>query len=57
MWSTDNPELCAIMEKTRMHIMSNMELEEPILSSGYLCSFTDLEIKAVLMDDVMNTPE
>jgi len=56
-WSTDNPELCAIMEKTRMHIMQNMQIEEPILSSGYLCTFNDLEIKAVLMDEVMKTPE
>lgn len=38
-WAQDNPELFAMMEKTRMYVFRNMDPEEPIASSGYLCSF------------------
>lgn len=30
----DNPELFAMMEKTRMYICRGLEVEEPIQSSG-----------------------
>ena len=33
-WADDNPELFAMMEKTRMYICRNLEVEEPIQSSG-----------------------
>ena len=56
-WATDNPDLFAMMEKTRMYVFRNMEPEEPILSSGYICSFQDLEIKAVLLDEILQDPE
>lgn len=56
-WATDNPDLFSMMEKTRMYIFRNMEPEEPILSSGYICSFQDLEIKAVLLDEILRDPE
>jgi len=56
-WSLDNPELLAIMEKTRMYVLMNMEPEEPVISSGYLCEFLDLEIKAVLLEDIMTNPD
>lgn len=56
-WSTDNPSLCAIMEKNRLFILKNFEAEEPILSAGYLCDFTDLEVKAVLLDEILKDPE
>ena len=56
-WSTDNPELIAIMEKTRMFVLNGSESEEPVISSGYLCEFKDLEIKAVLLDEVFKSPD
>ncbi len=56
-WAEDNPQLFAMMEKTRMYIMRGLDLEEPVLSSGYLCGFKDLHIKAVLLDEVMKSPE
>ena len=31
----------------------NLEPEEPVLSAGYLCQFTDLEIRAVLLDEIL----
>ena len=32
-------------------------LQEPILSSGYICQFNDLQIKSVLLDEIMKDPE
>jgi len=34
-----------------------LEPEEPITSSAYLCGFHDLEITAVFIDDIMQTPD
>mmetsp|Transcript_15599 Transcript_15599/g.37800 ORF Transcript_15599/g.37800 Transcript_15599/m.37800 type:complete len:1119 (+) Transcript_15599:1703-5059(+) len=56
-WSDDDSELFAMMEKTRMYIFRGTEPEEPVLSSGYICEFHDLQIKAVLLDEVMKGPE
>ncbi|KAK3766441.1 hypothetical protein RRG08_056115 [Elysia crispata] len=56
-WAEDNPELFAVMEKTRMYIFRNLDPEEPILSSGYICQFRDLQIKSVLLDEIMKDPE
>jgi hypothetical protein len=38
-WASDNAELFAVMEKTRMYVFRNLDPEEPILSTGYICSF------------------
>ncbi|XP_056645490.1 WD repeat-containing protein 35 [Diorhabda sublineata] len=56
-WASDNPQLLAIMEKTRMYIFRGMYPEEPVACSGYICSFSDLEIQAVLLDEVIEQPE
>ncbi|KAK3088211.1 hypothetical protein FSP39_016191 [Pinctada imbricata] len=56
-WAEDNPELFAMMEKTRMYIFRNLDPEEPMLSSGYICQFHDLQIKSVLLDEIMKDPE
>ena len=56
-WAEDNPELFAMLEKTRMYIFKGMEPEEPVLSSGYLCQFRDLTIKAAMLDDIMASPD
>ena len=31
--------------------------QEPNLSSGYICNFDDLQIKSVLLDEIMKDPE
>ena len=36
-WADDNPELFAMMEKTRMYIFRGLDPEEPVTSSAYLC--------------------
>ena len=33
-WADDNPELMAMMEKSRMYILRGLQPEEPVLSSG-----------------------
>lgn len=56
-WADDNPNLFAIMEKTRMYIFKNFEPEDPVSSAGYLCSFKQLEVRAALMDEIIRAPE
>lgn len=56
-WASDNPSLLATMEKTRMYILRNDEPEEPIISAGYICSFKDLQVRTVLLDEIMKNPE
>ncbi|KAI9557994.1 hypothetical protein GHT06_014747 [Daphnia sinensis] len=56
-WAMDNPELFALMEKTRMYIFRSLEPEEPVVCSAYLCHFKDLEIFAVSLGDVLKDPE
>ncbi|XP_039278851.1 WD repeat-containing protein 35 [Nilaparvata lugens] len=56
-WASDNPQLLAIMEKTRMYVLRGNEPEEPITSAGYICYFHDLEIRAVLLDEIVQRPD
>jgi len=56
-WSTDNPSLCALMEKNRLFVLRDFEPDEPVLSAGYLCDFSDLEARSVLLDDILKDPE
>ncbi|KAG8445687.1 hypothetical protein GDO86_010460 [Hymenochirus boettgeri] len=56
-WASDNPDLFAMMEKTRMYVFRNLDPEEPIQTSGYICSFEDLEIKSVILDELLKDPE
>jgi WD repeat-containing protein 35 len=56
-WASDNPDLIAIMEKTRMYILRGLQPEEPVLSNAYICAFKDLQIQSVLIDEVIQNPE
>lgn len=38
-WASDDPELLAIMEKTRMYVIRGLNPEEPISTSAYIASF------------------
>jgi WD repeat-containing protein 35 len=57
MWAEDNPEQMAMMEKTRMYIFEGLTADEPVLSSGYICEFKDLQVKAIMLDEIMQAPE
>ncbi|XP_044765831.1 WD repeat-containing protein 35 [Coccinella septempunctata] len=56
-WASDNPQLLAIMEKTRMYIFKGTSPEEPITCSGYIYSFNDLEVESVLLDELTQSTE
>ncbi|OAE19425.1 hypothetical protein AXG93_4273s1210 [Marchantia polymorpha subsp. ruderalis] len=56
-WADDNPDLLAVMEKTRMYIFRGTDPEEPVSCTAYLCNFHNLQIQAVHLDEVMRQPE
>jgi len=31
--------------------------QEPVSSSGYICQFKDLQVRCVMLDEVMHKPE
>lgn len=57
LWSSDNPEMMAYMEKNRLHIVRGSDKEEPVLNASYLCEFSNLEVKGIMLDDIMQSPE
>jgi WD repeat-containing protein 35 len=56
-WASDNPEMLAVMEKTKLLLFHRREMEEPILASGYICSFADMSIRTVQLDEVLKRGE
>ncbi|KAI8923680.1 hypothetical protein BC831DRAFT_436905 [Entophlyctis helioformis] len=56
-WASDNPEMFTIMEKTRMYIFRNVDPEDPLNCVGYICDFEGLQVKTILLDDIMKDPE
>jgi hypothetical protein len=38
-------------------VFTGMQSEEPIQTAGYICQFKNLEVKAVLLDEIMAAPE
>lgn len=56
-WAQDNPIMLAVMEKARMYVFRGMDPEEPISCTGYICCFQDLEIKCVLLNDLVKKPD
>ncbi|XKL59501.1 hypothetical protein PGB90_000517 [Kerria lacca] len=54
-WASDNPHYLAVMEKTRMYVLKDGSPEEPITSSAYIADFENLEIKGILLDDVVKS--
>ncbi|KAJ4459772.1 putative WD40 repeat protein [Paratrimastix pyriformis] len=56
-WSDDYPDIFAVMEKARMYIFRGTQPEEPLPSTAYICSFQDLEVRAVLLDEIMLEPD
>ena len=46
-----------MMEKTRMYIFRGTDPEEPIISSGQICTFEALQVRSVLPDTVLSDPE
>ena len=45
------------MEKSRLHIVSDVNADDPITTDAYLCSFSDLKVRGVMLDDIMRSPD
>ena len=56
-WSEDSPIQFACMEKSRMYTIKGVEPEEPLQTERFLCQFSDLQIRCVLLDEVMKSPD
>ena len=55
-WASDDVDMIAITEKTKLCVfnMKPMDSEDPIVSSGHICSFSDLTVITVLLDELVN---
>lgn len=56
-WAEDNDEMFCVMEKTKIIVYRNEVAEEPVVSSGYLARFKNLEVRSVLLDELLVRPE
>uniref|UniRef100_A0A915D9I2 Anaphase-promoting complex subunit 4-like WD40 domain-containing protein n=1 Tax=Ditylenchus dipsaci TaxID=166011 RepID=A0A915D9I2_9BILA len=56
-WDTEKDDTLAIMEKQRLMVIRGTETEEPVLHSGRICSFKDLVVRTVLLDEVFKDHE
>ncbi|ORC82983.1 uncharacterized protein TM35_000791090 [Trypanosoma theileri] len=56
-WAQDDPEQLVVLEKSRMYIFHGTEAEEPVHSSGYICKFRSLKVRALQLDELMQDPE
>jgi WD repeat-containing protein 35 len=56
-WADDDPDSFAAMEKTRLCVYKDLVAEDPVVCSGYLASFTGLEIKSVVLENVVQSPD
>lgn len=57
MWAEDDPDLFAVMEKARMYVFRGTNPEEPVSSTSYLCSFKNLAVRLVHLDELMRMPD
>ena len=56
-WAEDNEEMLCVMEKSKLVVFRGETGEEPVVSSGYIARFKDLEIRSVSLDDLLTHPE
>lgn len=54
-WAVDDANLFSAIEKSRLYVFRNLEVEEPISFSGYLCDFSDLNLLVLAYDELMNS--
>ncbi|KER18703.1 hypothetical protein T265_15879, partial [Opisthorchis viverrini] len=52
-FSEDNPDMFAIMEKTRMFIFDRLQASDTVQTSTFICSFHNLEVLGVLLDELV----
>ncbi len=40
-----------------MYVLSGGETEEPVVNSGYICSFKNLTVRTALIDEFVKDPQ
>ncbi|CAI2738709.1 unnamed protein product, partial [Dicrocoelium dendriticum] len=53
-FAQDDPNMFAIMEKTRMFIFDGFQPEPAIQTSAFICAINDLEVFGVLLDEIVS---
>ncbi|KAI8908538.1 hypothetical protein EDD86DRAFT_191622, partial [Gorgonomyces haynaldii] len=56
LWSSDQADQLAVIEKNKLLVIEHQLVHDPILCNGYLSNFTDLTVKSVSLDDILNDP-
>lgn len=54
LWAEDNDEMICIMEKDKLTVFHGEDSEEPVNAYGYLARFKNLEVRSVLLDDLLS---
>ncbi|CAF4041793.1 unnamed protein product [Adineta steineri] len=52
-WAKDLSDSFAIMEKTKISFVRGTETEEAVPCSGYVCDYNNLQVKVVMLDEIM----
>ncbi|CAF0786125.1 unnamed protein product [Didymodactylos carnosus] len=52
-WATDLPDCFAVLEKTKLSCVRGTEAEEAVPCSGYICEYSNLQVKVVMLDEIM----
>eukprot|EP00127_Corallochytrium_limacisporum_P003035 Clim_evm82s144 gene=Clim_evmTU82s144 len=55
-WAADDPGLFIYMAKNKLYISRNVNQLEEYLCSGHVCAFTDLNIKIVMLNEILSNP-
>ncbi len=55
-WSKEDSLKFCFMEKNRLFIIKDLEPEEPLICNGYIADFSQLEITAIMLEDLMVSP-
>jgi WD repeat-containing protein 35 len=56
-WSQDDPTSFCYMEKNKLTIVKNIEIQDIVVSNGYIASYANLEIKSANLELIMYKPD
>jgi hypothetical protein len=56
-WDKDREDTLVCMEKQKVVVINGLEVEDPVINSGYLCSFSALTVKCAQLDEILRDPE
>jgi WD repeat-containing protein 35 len=56
-WSDTDPLSFAVMEKSRLHIVLDRTADEPITTDAFICNYSDLKVRGVVLDEVIQSQD